>query len=277
MSWSRPAGIGLATCLLVVAPVSASLIGVDWDTGVLYNVSTSDASLSVIGSTGITELSALEFAPNGTLYAFSSGSQARLYTIDPVTATATSVGPLGMFAFEGGIAFSPGGTAYAVGGSSVSSPQLLQLNLATGAASVVATLSGGAHDINGLAWRSDGMLVGLDRVSNGLVTINPATGATALLAIVDTDIGATGGMAAVGNTGYFSTSGPGDVIPGSNNLYSFDLFTGAHTLVGSFAPAIENTGIGGLAIPEPSTLAGMLLFSCALAGHPVVSRRRARA
>ncbi len=274
MLLSRLAGLGLATCLVIVAPASATLIGVDWDDGKLYNVSTSDASLSLIGPTGITQLSALEYAPGGTLYAFSSGVQASLYTIDPVTATATLVGPLGMFAFEGGIAFSPDGTAYAVSGGSVAAAQLLQLNLATGAATVVATLSGGPHDVNGLAWRSDGKLIGLDRTSNGLIVIDPATGATSLLATVATDIGATGGMAAVGGTGYFSTSGQGDVIPGSNNLYSFDLFTGAYAVVGGFVPVTEGTGIGGLAmpIPEPSTL-GMLLLSYALPWRRTPRRR----
>ncbi len=98
------------------------------------------------------------------------------------------------------------------------------------------------------------MLVGLDRATNSLLAIDPATAVSSLITAVRPTVGAVGGMAAAGDTGYFATSGPGTALPGSNELYSFDLFTGAHTLVGSFAPTISGTGISGLAIPEPATI-----------------------
>ena len=64
------------------------------------------------------------------------------------------------------LAFAPNGTAYGTNGDSAAIPQLFTINLTTGAATVIGTLSGGDHDINGLAYRSDGMLIGLDRVTN---------------------------------------------------------------------------------------------------------------
>src|SRR5450755_3081180 len=119
----------------------AGLIAVN-GVGTLYNISSADATLSPIGNTGIAGLGEIEFAPNGTLYGFTTGGSAALYRIDPTTAAATLVGSLGLgFVFEGGLAFSPSGTAYGTNGGTATNPQLFTLNLATGAASIVGTIS----------------------------------------------------------------------------------------------------------------------------------------
>ena len=110
------------------------------------------------------------------------------------------------------------------------------------------------------------MLVGIDRITNSLLAIDPTTAASTLIAALDdTVVGAVGGMTVLGQTGYFSTSGPGLPSPGSNRLYSFDLMTGAHTLIGSLSPQIVGTGISGLAVPEPATLALLIVGGAALA------------
>ena len=96
-----------------------------------------------------------------------------------------SNGPLGFTRVaEGGLAFDPNGTAYGTEIGNSVGPQLFTINLATGAASIVGTISLGGHDINGLAYRSDGQLIGLDRVLNSLLVIDPATAAATQLAIV---------------------------------------------------------------------------------------------
>src|SRR5262245_35446881 len=134
----------------------AALLAVTFDTGNLYQVSTTDASLTLIGATGVFGLGSLETAPDGTLYAFTTGDQASLYTINPVTGAATAVGPLSAeFVFEGGLAFGPDGTAYGTNilgadQNQLSVAELFTLNLATGAATVVGIIPGGFHDINGL-------------------------------------------------------------------------------------------------------------------------------
>src|SRR5207253_2158884 len=87
----------------------ADLLGVNFDTGELVSVSTANAALTHIGNTGIASMGALEFAPDGTLYGFTVGPTSTLYSINPVTAAATLVGPLGQFTFEGALAFAPGG------------------------------------------------------------------------------------------------------------------------------------------------------------------------
>jgi hypothetical protein len=186
------------------------------------------------------------------------------------------VGSLGLgLVFEGGLVIAPNGTAYATNEDNAGNPRLFTVDLDTAATMLVGTISGPPHDINGLAWRSDGMLVGLDRESNSLLAIDPATAASSPILGVASTVGAIGGMAAIGDSGFFATSGPSSSPSGSNTLYSFDLNTGAHLPIGSF-PANIGTGIGGLAlipIPEPSTLliAG-LAFAWGLCRSP---RRRA--
>jgi hypothetical protein len=105
------------------------------------------------------------------------------------------------------------------------------------------------------------MLVGLDRVTNSLLVIDPTTAASSVLAPISSTVGAVGGMTVLGGIGYMNTGGTGGSIPGSDELYSFDLFTGSQTLIGSFSPAFTDDGISGLAtlptsaVPEPASLA----------------------
>jgi hypothetical protein len=200
-----------------------------------------------------------------------------LYRLDANTGAATLIGLLNIgFVFEGGLAFSPSGTAYGVNADSSDVPRLFTINLQTGAGTLVGTMSGGPHDINGLAWRGDGTLVGIDRETNALVAINPANANLSVVAPLTPTLGAAGGMAVIGGVGYFATGGPGASIVGSNELWRVNLFTGAHERVGSFAPTINGgTGIGGLAalVPEP---AGVVLLAAAAAAATVCNRRRAR-
>ncbi len=247
---------------------ASDLYGIDRDSGQLYSISTVDASLALVGNTYVSGFGSLEFAPDGRLFGITTGDSPLLYQINPNTAAATPVGPLNIgFVFEGGLAFSPNGTAYAVNQDGASSPRLFEVNLATGQATVIGVISGGSHDINGLGWRSDGRLVGLDRVSNSLLTIDPATAISSPIGHLTPVVGGVGGMAVISDSGYFNTSGPGGSISGSNELYSFNAFTGEYHLVGSFSPFITGSGIGGLAmIPEPSTtlLGAVGAFSLAL-------------
>ena len=267
----------LSCVLLVAVPVAQAgfvpvdLVAIDWDAGDLYHVSTSDATLSFIGNTGLSELGfgALELGNDGSLYGITMGQEASLYRIDPNDASVTRIGPLGVSLFEGGLAFAPDGTAYAVSSGFETDPGLVSIDLATGQATEIGLL-GARHDINGLGWRSDGMLVGLDRVDGALLAIDPVTAAVTHVADIQPAIGGVGGMALGQDFGFFATAGPGHFNPGSNGLYSFDPFTGDHVLVGDFDSTITGWGISGLAvIPEPATL--MLL---ALGGVGLVSRRR---
>jgi hypothetical protein len=246
----------------------AELFGIDRTNGDLYRISTSNADLSLVGNTGVPNLGSLEYRPgDGFLYGFTLGSSSTLYRIDPATANATAVGPLGIgLVFEGALQLAPNGIAYGANQGSSSSPVLFTVNLDTGVATTIGTISGGVHDINGLAWRSDGMLVGVDSTTNSLLAINPANAQSSTIAALSPTVGTRGGMAAVGDSGYFSTA----AITGSDELYSVNLFTGAHALVGSLG-FTSGAGIGGLAIiPEPSA------FVLAAIGVVLLGARRPR-
>ncbi len=258
------------------------LLAVDFDSGDMYGVSIGDASLTPLGSTGLTGFGSLELSPDGTLYGFTTGlgsdpNPPTLYDIDLGTFVPTTIGPLNQGSiFDGSLVFASTGTVYATNGGYVLAPTLLTIDMLTGEATVVGTISVNGdkrHDVNAMAWRSDGMLVGLDRVTNSLLAINPndATATViAPLAFPNGVVGGVGGMVIIDGIGYFSTSGPNDFIPGTNSLYRFDPFSGSTTLVGSFDGTITGSGIGGLAlVPEPATLALL-----AVGGLALVRRKR---
>jgi len=257
---------------------AAMLVGVDYDSGTLYEISTNnasstnDVSLSFIGNTGITKLGCLEFAQDGFLYAFDVEQEefSSLYRIDPESAQNTNIAILSEFVYEGGLAIASDGTVYGVNAGRNENPLLFKLDLLTGLVTVITNISGGKHDINGLAWRSDEMLVGLDRVSNSIVAINPTNGVTSTITNLDIDVGAVGGMAVLNGTGYFSTAGP---ITGSNELYAFDLFSGAYRWIGKFPTnfiadcstnVIRGEGISGLAVVPDSPITSSPRLSIAL-------------
>ena len=268
--------VALLLCLVLVtaSTARASLIAVEYDSGDLYQVSTSDAALDFIGATGIPELGALEYNPlDGLLYGITTGVSAALYRIDiaadPPEVTATYIGALGLYLYEGALAFAPDGTAYALNGG-LTTPILCTIDLITGAVADTQVMSEW-HDFAGLGWRSDGMLIGLDSAEGKMFEIDPATAAVTFLKDVSTTIGSVGGMAMGFGQAYFVTAGPDAPTPGSNKLYAFDPSTGDHTEVGGFEDTIvSGTGFSGLAIiPEPASLVLLLL------GGLVAVRRRA--
>jgi hypothetical protein len=242
----------VVACLLPGLASAEGLVGIEWDSGDLYEISMSDASVSRIGSSGLAGVASLERAADGMVYGFTAAAfGAALYRIDPATADATLVGLLSLgYVSEGGLAISPTGVTYGTSSQGFGI-DLFSIDLDTGEATPVQSLP--FSDINGLVWRSDGMLVALDRVTNSLLAIDPLTGATATISAVAAEVGSVSGMAAHGDLGFFGTSGSGASNPGSDELWSFDLFTGDQELVGSFSPGFSGVGLSGLALIPEST------------------------
>jgi hypothetical protein len=262
-----------SACLVGLARPAAAgtLLGIDYDTGYLFNISPNNAVVTYLGPTGIVHASDLQFAPDGTLYSYTTGSKGSLFTIDPLSLAIKRIGSLGVTDFEGGLAIGKDGTAYGTDAGSLNNSELIKIDLHTGQATVIGTIDKGkrnhAHHFAGLAIRPDGQLIGLDAKTNALLLIDPSSLTTSVLQPIKPSIGPVGGMTVIGNTGYFDTGDKSGNGNGSNSLYSFDLNTGQYQLVGGFvSPDIgpNDTGLSGLAgtpfiIPEPSSvlLAGM--------------------
>ena len=252
-----------AAAVVFLTPVVAhgqDLIGIAYGDGKAYRISTATGALSPIGNTGVPGLGSLDQALDGNYYGFTVGTGNALYRFNPTTFQGTRVASLSLSLFEGGLAQSPGGTVYATNGNNSGAAELLTLDLSNGQLSVIGTMTGGDHDIDGLVWRADGKLVGMDRVTNSLLVIDPLTANSSVLARLTPTVGAIGGMTLAGDKGYLVTAGLGANIPGSNELWSFDPFTGQHTLVAGLGPTITGFGIGALAtlVPEPAGIAAVL-------------------
>jgi hypothetical protein len=241
----------------VSSPAWAQLYSIT-PTGQLFTVNTSNAATTFVGNTGIPNPGSLEFrAADGFLYSMEIGGVPGFWRINPATAAATLVGNPGVFIFEGALQFAPDGTLFGTSRDSAFNPQLFTVNLANGSTTVVGTMSGGKHDVNGLAWRTtDGRLIGLDNFTNSLVVINPATAALSILAPTPELVFATGGMTGFGTSGFYNVE--------FDRLYSVNLVTGASTFIGQ----MQIDSIGLAMVPEPSSLA------FAAVGVSLLARRR---
>src|SRR5262249_10526478 len=148
------------------------------------------------------------------------------------------------FVFEGALAIaSDGTTAYSMNGGVNSAAHLLQINLSTGAATDKGVVSG-VTDVNGLAFRNDGLLDALDDNTNSIRVIDPTTLTSTFLASVPSTVGSVGGMTIENGVGYYATGIGGS---GSNLLYSFNPITGSSTLIGNLG-FTDTVGLTALAL-----------------------------
>jgi len=255
-------GIGLAVCCVLCRPSFAQLFGITSDPGgALYSISTIDASVKFIGNTGLNQPDSLEFGPDGRLYSTTNGLwelTSELYSINLLTAEATLVGPTGVEQYEGALAFAPDGTAY---GGLADNATIYSIDLDTGAATTLGSV--GAHDINGMAFRSDGAVIAFEGVPFGssLFSIDLATLATTKIATIPTLHG-IGGMAVYGNDAYLIGRRLVDQV---DSLFRIDLYTGATSLIGkidlagSFFGSGRFSGLAATQVPEPTWTAAAIV------------------
>lgn len=251
-------GIAL-TAGLFTMHASADLIGINYSSGQVFSISTADASVSLLGETrhGIM---GLDRASDGTLYAITDGLAGGLGTFDEQSWSLNMIGNLSAgFTSEGGLAFDSQGRAF--GGNTLAGGgrAIFQIDLATGLAGERIVLSRSSIDLNGLSFRSDGVLVGIDRVTNELVTIDHSSGEVSTVAsLISSGIGSVGGLAIDNGVGYYTTAGTVSGSEGDNSLYGIDLFTGEQWLVGELGDqAGAGFGIGALAsasVPAPGAV-----------------------
>jgi len=228
----------VAACSLVTGRADAEerLIAVDWS-GSVFEVDQETAELRLVTDQFVARRGNLEFGPGGFLYSILVSSNSGLNRLHPSTGQWEPVGGLGFgINAEGGLAFAPDGTAWGIGPVNTSG-DLYQVDLATGEGTVVAPVNDGVADsvYNGLAYRDDGMLVGIEGRSNSLFEIDPRTGDAALITTLRPAVGLTGGLTTFDGVGFMATaseegwaagvqmnSGPSTSSPGRTN--SLDLF-----------------------------------------------------
>ena len=176
----------------------------------------------------------------------SKGASGVLYTVDPLTAASTMVGPITTSAGAigmTGLAFDPlNGVLYGITGlESPNSPRnLVTINPATAAATVVGTLTStfGTTGLTDISFRSDGTLFGIS--PSTLYTINLGTGA----------------LTSIGSTGE-NPPGGGLAFNSSGTLYSAGIATGTvdtlNTSTGARAVGPTMTGA-----PHAGSLGAMM-------------------
>jgi len=153
------------------------------------------AATPIGSATGIAGLVAMEFAPDGTLYAASLGTN-DLYSVNLTTGAVTVIGGLG-FTEVMDLAWDPfNDTMYAIASSGApgTGSFLYSLNLGTGAGTLVTTIT--ANDcLMGLTIDSADQFLSMDQCDSNspLFQIDPANGA--LTNLGNTGIGASMGAA----------------------------------------------------------------------------------
>jgi len=196
-----------------IAPVARTLVGgafldddfsqfytLDFDSGEFLTLATLDGSENVIGTATASngeDWSGLALdRSSGVLYAsstlMSGGLASTLYTIDPATGTATSIGPI----TNGGrvieIAASPSGQLYGV---DIDADALIAIDKATGAATVIGPLGFNAEFAEGLDYDAATGVLYFAAVNDESVfsqpgqmyTIDAATGHASLVGGISAD------------------------------------------------------------------------------------------
>jgi len=210
-------------------------------------------------------ISGIAFAPDNTLYGITNTPDKKLYKIDPRTSETALIGSLGLnFVREGGLAVSADGKAYGALQTDDINGDLFSINLSTGEAAVAGTLAG-IVDINGLAFRDDGMLLAFHPLYPAdveILVINPEQfnpdnppilEYEVLVVFEDIEPGGISGFTIFDDIGFFATGiGSDGGIPGSNELWRFDPYAGEDLqLIDSELVEVWSMGVTALtAVPE---------------------------
>lgn len=170
---------------------SGNLYGITF--GSLYSINATTAATTFIGSLGAS-LNSLVFSASGTLY----GANTSLFSVNTATGAASVIG-------NGGAAYSSSGDLAFVGGALYlsstlpSSDNLVRLNHATGAATLVGPI--GVSSVFGLATNDNINLYGV--AGTNVYSVSTASGAGTLLV----NYGAQG-LGVANGTAFFAEAAP---------------------------------------------------------------------
>ena len=228
---------------------AATILGID-SNGDVHSISTLDGSFTTVGATGLSSAHTLARSPGGSLYTFSGVGDNEVHLIDESDFSVSTVARGNTITGgEGGLAFVSETMAYATTRAPGPFPFLLALDLTSGTLVGSQVLSV-QNDISALTLRNDGMLVGIGRESNDLLAINPVNASISVIAnLSGLTVLNTGGLAQIDGVAYFATSLAG--AGADTEIWTIDLYTGAHSLEATVTGLAGITGIA--AIPEPGT------------------------
>lgn len=159
-----------------------------------------------------------------------------LYTLNPATAVATSIGPTG-HAFTG-LAFDPTtdilyGVTSPNDGDVPSRNSLFTIDMTTGAATLVGAISGGAGviSLSDIAFDSSGQLYGYGAATGNLHVVNKSTGGYTTVTL---GLGASNAALSFDGADVLYLVARVFTVTG---LYTIDVGTGGDTLLGTLDPA----------------------------------------
>lgn len=182
---------------------SGNLYGISFTN--LYQINSTTAQTTLVGSLGLAGANALVFGTDGTLYA-AADNTTNLYSVNTVTGVATSLGTTG-FSSAGDLAFNDGNLFL-----SSTTDQLVKIGLTPVSASAVGPF--GVPNVFGLgtelATGENGVLYGIS--GTAILSVNTTTGAA--MALIDyggKGLGASFGAAFFSEAGAGSTPPPGTV------------------------------------------------------------------
>jgi len=185
--------IGLFLVLTLVATAGATTIWATDNLGptnggtvgdrIIKFDSATPATVTVVGQTNIsgTLMGGLDFASNGTLYAYGQTGSVGLYTVNQTNGLATFVGSGGLQPSDSITDLSYDWTTqtmYGIGNYSTSvAPNLYTINLNTGMATFLGALTGMGGTLNvGLATNTSGVNFVQDLVNNGFYKLTGLAG-----------------------------------------------------------------------------------------------------
>jgi hypothetical protein len=254
------AGVALA---MAAATSNAQLFGVGnfSPTGVqnLYAIDASTGAATLIGSTGLRQISDIAYNPNANaLLAHTVAGD--IFTLNTLTGSATLLEDGATLVPESGFAILP-----TTGRRFTTIFDDLHASAAAPASWSSVGASGlNAFDVSGLAFDPSFRLFGLasnSTLADELVEFNLATGAATVIGATGTSSNATAGLT-------FNHATQQLLASDGANLFSIDRATGASTLIGAHGV----TGFSGIAyIPAPGSVALLAVGSLAAA-----RRRRSR-
>lgn len=163
---------------IAINPVDGKAFGISGN-GNLYTINLANAQVTRVGNCGVSNLNALDFDANGSLFAWGSGPT-NLYRLNTATAAATLIGNVG-FPAGGDLTFDCAGNMYGASGT-----QFLRISSTNGAATVVG--STGISGFFGMDIGPDGKLYAAKGAENSgavaIYTIEISSGTPTFIANV---------------------------------------------------------------------------------------------